>query len=385
MIDPDGLLTFAAASRAPGGFAWLDLSGRPDADRPVELWISCRMTHVYAVASRLDASARWADLLDHGVAALLDGSLYDAEHGGWHSAVGEDSKQAYAHAFVVLAGASATTAGHPRGPELLDRALTVFRDRFWDDAAGMCVDTWSRDFTVCDPYRGLNANMHAVEALLAAEDAGADATWTSWASAASLRIATRVAEELGPAHDWRLPEHFDDGWRPLPDFNREHPADQFRPYGVTVGHLFEWARLLAHQDVASGQPRFAAASRALYDRALGSEAADGVEGFPYTTDFAGVPIVRARLHWVIAEAMAAATALGEDADRARFAAFAERHHRDPGGGSWWHELDTDLSPAFSLWPGKPDVYHALQALWLPGLWPCASFVGPRRPTRPSRP
>ena len=37
----------------------------------------------------------------------------------------------------------------------------------------------------------------------------------------------------------------------------------------------------------------------------------------------------------------------------------------------------------TLWPDKPDVYHALQALWLPQLWPCASFAG--RTTPRSRP
>ena len=74
---------------------------------------------------------------------------------------------------------------------------------------------------------------------------------------------------------------------------------------------------------------------------------------------------------------------GEGADRARFAAFAEEHHRDVEGGSWWHELDTELRPAATLWPDKPDVYHALQALWLPRLWPCASFAG--RTTPRSRP
>lgn len=378
MGEIDDLLAFAAASRTPAGFGWLDAAGRVEADRPPALWVTCRMTHVYAVAMRLDPQAPWGDLLDHGVTALLDGPLRDTEHGGWYAAVGEEAKEAYAHAFVVLAGASTTTAGHPRGRELLTEAIAVLRDRFWDDAAGMCVDSWNRDFAVCDPYRGLNANMHAVEALLAAEDAGVGA---SWASSASLRIAARVADDLGPAHDWRLPEHFDEAWRPLPDFNRDHPADPFRPYGVTVGHLFEWARLLAHRDVASAEPRFAAASRALYDRARSSEAADGVPGFPYTTDFGGAAIVRERMHWVIAEAMAAATALGEDADRERFAAFAAAHHRDPIGGSWWHELDIDLRPGGVLWPGKPDVYHALQALWLPQLWPCASFAGVRRPRR----
>ena len=71
-----------------GGFAWLDDDGRPELDRPVELWITCRMTHVFALAhlmGRPDA----AELVDHGIAALT-GRLRDAEHGGWCAAVDAD-------------------------------------------------------------------------------------------------------------------------------------------------------------------------------------------------------------------------------------------------------------------------------------------------------
>ena len=38
--EGDRLLEFSRAARHPsGGFAWLDTSGRPALDRPVELWI----------------------------------------------------------------------------------------------------------------------------------------------------------------------------------------------------------------------------------------------------------------------------------------------------------------------------------------------------------
>lgn len=376
--ETKALLEFAAASRAEAGFGWLDRSGSVVLERPVELWITCRMTHVFAVAVRL-GDAAYADLLHHGVACLLDGPLHDRDRGGWVAAVGpigvvDDTKQAYAHAFVVLAGASATAAGHPRGPELLEEALGVVRDLFWDEDAGMSVDAWDAAFQRCDPYRGLNANMHLLEALLAAHDASPAVTADGWALEAAARIAQRVALRLGPLFAWALPEHFDESWQPLPDLNRDQPADQFRPFGVTIGHLFEWARLLTHLDLATGGDRFEGAARALYERAASAEAVDGVPGFPYTTDFDGTPVVRSRLHWVIAEAMAAATALDRHADRDRWSAFARAHHHDSVGGSWWHELDTALRPSFTVWDGKPDVYHALQALWLPQLWPCISFA-----------
>ena len=59
--EGDRLLTFSRASRHPaGGFAWLDDAGRPQLDRPVELWITCRMTHVFSLA-HLMGRPGWRD------------------------------------------------------------------------------------------------------------------------------------------------------------------------------------------------------------------------------------------------------------------------------------------------------------------------------------
>ncbi|CAB4689441.1 MAG: AGE family epimerase/isomerase [Actinobacteria bacterium] len=378
------LLDFAARARVDAGFGHLDATGSVPPQAPVELWITCRMTHVFGLASLLGPDRAGARaLLDHGVAALL-GPWRDERSGGWFTtlrpdgAPDDDSKAGYAHAFVVLAGATATAAGHPRGPELLAEAVAVLRERFWEEEHGMVVDAWDRDFATCDAYRGLNANMHAVEALLAAYDVSGD----SWALAAATRIGERVAHDLGPGFSWRLPEHFDEAWVPQPEHHRDRPADPFQPYGVTIGHLLEWSRLLLHLHVASTRDR---AHRVAADRQglLGAAAAltgaairdgwaaDGTDGFVYTTDFDGAPVVRERMHWVIAEAVANAAmritvGLDDDAERdlERWLGFAEAHHVDLDGGSWWHELDADLRPSGTVWPGKPDVYHQLQALWL---------------------
>jgi mannose/cellobiose epimerase-like protein (N-acyl-D-glucosamine 2-epimerase family) len=87
-----------------------------------------------------------------------------------------------------------------------------------------------------------------------------------------------------------------------------------------------------------------------------------VNGFLYTVDFDGRPVVRSRLHWVLCEAIAAAAVLGEhDFERAWWE-LAERVFIDRSGGSWWHELDVENQPASTVWDGKPDVYHALGAV-----------------------
>ena len=123
----------------------------------------------------------------------------------------DSGKETYGHAFVVLAASSATVAGHPDGRRLLDDALTLMDKRLWSESDGMVVDRCDEAFTTVEPYRGVNANMHTVEALLAASDVTGDPLWR----ARALRITERV---LGFARDssWRIPEHYDEGWHPQP-------------------------------------------------------------------------------------------------------------------------------------------------------------------------
>lgn len=103
-------------------------------------------------------------------------------------------------------------------------------------------------------------------------------------------------------------------------------------------------------------------------------AADGAPGFVYTVDWERRPVVRSRMHWVHAEAIAAAAALhrraGDAADagwQATFEDFVAAYVVDRAGGSWHHELDADNAPGSTVWHGKPDVYHAYQALLLADL------------------
>jgi len=369
------VLRFAAASALPdGGFGWLDDAGRPEPDRPVLTWIGARMTHVFALGQLLGQPG-YDRLVGHGVAALAE-LLHDREHGGWYAAVRpvDGAKEAYQHAFVVLAASSATVAGAPGAEPLLADALSIVERRFWREDDGMMVEAWDRDWSTLDPYRGVNANMHTVEAFLAAADVTGDDRWRQRA----LRITERVVHGFARDAGWMLPEHFDAAWTPRPDYNRDHPADQFRPYGVTIGHLLEWSRLALNVRAAlgAGAPDWLLPdARALFGTALAKGwAVDGADGFVYTVDPAGLPVVRARMHWVAAEALAAAATLhrvtgdaGYDAAYARTWAYAERYLIDRERGSWHHELDEHNRPAATVWPGKPDAYHIVQAMLVPRL------------------
>jgi sulfoquinovose isomerase len=367
-------LRFGSAFPHPEGGAWyLDDTGRPDRTRPVQTWITARMLHVYALG-HLAGLPGCLPLASRALSGLT-GRLQDAEHGGWYASVGPGSgdrdgtKAAYAHAFVVFAASSATVAGLPGAASLLDEALATLEERFWEDGAGLHLDRRGEDWTVLSDYRGVNANMHAVEALLSAADTTGDARWRARAA----RITTTV---LGWAeqNEWRVPEHFGPDWKAVPDHNRDRPDDPFEPYGATVGHGLEWARLALHVRAALGTAApdgLLDGARSLFDRAVRDGwCADGADGFVYTTDWSGAPVVRQRMHWVAAEAISAAAALLAATGEAEYEAHYRRwwdyalQHLVQRDGSWVHELDPINRPAGTVWPGRPDLYHSVHAVLL---------------------
>ncbi|MFB9954557.1 AGE family epimerase/isomerase [Cellulomonas denverensis] len=277
----------------------------------------------------------------------------------------------------MLAAASATAAGRPGAADLLRRALEVSEQRFWDEEAGMVVESWDRGFGTLDPYRGVNATMHTVEAYLTAADVTGERIWLDRA----VRMITRVVHGFARGNDWRIPEHFDSGWNADLEYNADSPAHPFRPYGATIGHWLEWGRLTLHARAAITAAGDVAPAWmlddaiALFDAAVREGwAVDGAPGFVYTVDWSGRPVVRERMHWVVAEGIAVAAALHAATGDERFDHwyatwwdYAEEFLIDRDGGSWWHELGTDNRLSRTVWAGKADLYHAVQATLIPRL------------------
>ncbi len=373
------LLSFAKASRLPQGFGNLDARGVLPADARAETMNTARMTHSFAMA-HVRGIPGCAALVDHGIAALA-GPLRDAEYGGWFSGPLDEGrkadKQAYLHAFVALAASSAVVAGRVGAQELLSDAIQIIQRRFWSEEQGAMRESFARDWSAEEHYRGANSNMHSVEAFLALADVTGDAQWLDRA----LRITERVIHGHAAANDFQVVEHFSQRWEPLPDYNQDNPADGFRPFGTTPGHAFEWARLLLHLEAArqrahlptpvwllkDAQELFANACRNAW-------AVDGLPGIVYTLDWQNRPVVRHRLHWVHCEAAAAAAALLQRTDEKqyedwyrRFWEFNETQFIDYEQGSWHHELNPQNQPSAEIWAGKPDLYHAYQATVLPVL------------------
>lgn len=375
----DALLRFGRAARTPRGFGYLDAGGVVTDLYSSELWITCRMTHSFALGTLLGRPG-CAPLVDHGIRALA-ATFADGEHGGWYTAVDGtgpvvDRKEAYPHAFVLLATASATAAGRPGAVELFEHAQQVSSDYFWREDEGMVVEGYDRAFERSEDYRGVNANMHTVEAYLATADVSGEDLWLNRA----LRIVSRVVDGFARSSDWRIPEHFDSDWAPVPDYNRDQPAHPFRPYGTTVGHSLEWARLALHTAAAlhargrTPEPWMLEGARALFARAVTDGwAVDGSDGFIYTVDPDGVPVIHERMHWVVTEAIGAAAALyaatGEPDYEQWYRSWWDYAdvHLIEAPGAWRHELGPDNRPSATTWPGKPDIYHALQASLVPRL------------------
>ena len=370
------LIEFGRAAALPdGGFGWLDAGGEIDAAQPRPLYINARMTYVFALAHL--AGVAGADALAASGLAALVNRYADDENGGWFSSldssghVNDVSKANYAHAHALLATSSAVAAGIPGAAAALAAAAAAIEAHFWSDAEGCALESWNADFTELEPYRGANSNMHSVEAYLAAGDVTGHPAWHARAAA----IATRLINGHARASSWRIPEHYDENWQPLPDYNTDRRNDQFRPYGTTPGHSFEWARLLLTLEATRPAAWLLEAATALFDTAVADAwQRDGHPGLIYTVDTNGQPVVTARMHWVACEAVLAADALHRRTGEERFAATAalwwdeiDRYFLDRKHGGWWQELAPDMTPATSTWSGKPDLYHCYQALLLPSL------------------
>jgi mannose/cellobiose epimerase-like protein (N-acyl-D-glucosamine 2-epimerase family) len=240
----ESLISFAQGSKiATGGFGYLNSEGQVDPTRPLEAWINCRMTQVFGLAELTGIAAGRA-YVEHGVNALLD-LFEDREHGGFYNSVDRTGgainaeKLAYDHMFVLLAASTALKLGVPRAEILFNRIDHVIDEKFWDSHFQMMHNNWNQDFSVLDTYHGINCNMHAVEALVAAYEVTLDNKYRDRAFA----ICKRAVDQFAREKDWLLPEHFDAAWNIEAEYNRDHPADPFKPYGVTIGHLFEWSRL----------------------------------------------------------------------------------------------------------------------------------------------
>ena len=372
-----------AAINPKGGFFPLGNNSHPLPVGPDgalrQIHDTCRMVHCFVMAGQLGLPG--ADrVIDHGMDFIWNHHR-DKANGGFFWGVDDvgtpnPSKQAYGHAFVLLAASSAKVAGHPDADRLLADITDLLLTRFWDASAGATTEEYTADWQPMGPYRGQNSNMHLTEALMAAFEATGEAMYLTMAEQIADLIINRHARAIG----WRVAEHFNADW----SVDRDYTGDpMFRPYGTTPGHALEWSRLLVQLHELGGKRlawlREAAEALFLQTCAIGWDSAKG--GFYYTLDWHDKPAQPDRYWWPCCEGIAAAAVIRASGGGPEFAqwydriwSFAATHLIDRQGGAWHPELDSDLAPVNRVFTGKPDIYHAVQACLIPLLPPTGSVT-----------
>lgn len=385
------LLEFGHRSFVPTGFGHLLSTGEVEDNQPSWLYITARMTYVYSIASLLGIpqSRKYAQ---HGIKALSE-YYWDREFGGWYEAIEQnldadgkavvphscDVKSGFATFCVLQAAATATVANREGAHELLNLAIEDQERHWWDEETGMVHTQWDRTYSTVDDYHGLVAPLHAVEAYLAVADATHDKLWLDRA----VRILEKVSA-IAEQYRWRIPEHYDSNWNTIDDYNSDDKHNYERPYGITVGHAFEFTHLIlsaramledAHRDVPEWMLTMATE---IFERArVDSWKRDGNPGFIQTIDFNGVPVDTQRQFWVPLQAIQAAVALyrttqnmgGRSGDLEHYEHcyhswldYVAESVFEPTGISHYHPPEQQRRPR-----GHEGIYHAFQAMLAPRL------------------
>jgi sulfoquinovose isomerase len=373
----EALVQFASHAAMPtaGGFGRLQSDGIINPELGLETWINCRMAYVFSL-ELLAGNQGCRAKAELGQLALSK-TLQDSSYGGWVESVGladeaNTNKAGYAHAFVLLAASTLNAASVSGSNKLLQQIKEVISEKFWSEQEGACLESFSADWTNLEDYRGANSNMHMVEAFLACFDQTGEKLWLDRA----VRITDRLLNVVARENQWRLVEHFDSNWVPDLEYNSSHKDHPFRPYGGTVGHWFEWARLSiqlkwALESVTKDAPPWLTeVATELFQKAIDDGwKANGQPGFCYTVDWDGKPVVDLRMSWVICEAISAAEVLALELDKTKYQGWSElfwsyalEFFPDREFGNWHSELDAQNRPSKIVWSDKPDVYHLYQSL-----------------------
>ncbi|MDX7952653.1 AGE family epimerase/isomerase [Lichenihabitans sp. Uapishka_5] len=387
------LLTgFEAGFNPRGGFFDLDDAGQPvrnpDGDSVRGLHATTRMIYCYALGHLMGHPGA-SRMVDHGMRFLWERHR-DTRHGGYFWQVDDagprdDAKQAYGHAFVLLAGAAAKQVGHPDADRLIADALDTLEQRFWEPAHGAVAEEFTADWQPLGaPYRGQNSNMHLTEALMAAYEATGNPRCLEMAES----IADLLIRRITANNAWRLPEHFSADWTLDPDYAG---SEMFRPAGTTPGHWLEWSRLLV-QLWHAGQHRHAwmpEAAATMFRKAIQEGWDPEHGGFVYTLDWTGLPLNTDKIWWPLCEAVGAAAFLdGVTPDPfheiwyRRIWDYLGAHVIDRDG-RWMPQLDRANQAKTTLFTGRPDLYHALQACLIPLLPARGSLLAELSKPRPA--
>jgi len=258
-----------------------------------------RSIYLMAVGHELTGKPAYLEQVKLGTDFLLR-YFRDPLHGGWYEAVGpngkpkNDNKRLYSQAFVIFALANAYRATQDK--RYLDAALQTWQEirlRYADAHGGFRAGT-NRDFSQTKLGNSQGSIMHLFEALLVLHQASGSQEAKKGAESIGKFIAYRVLEGL-PDGTARIPEVYDDQWRPLPGA---------RGGRIDIGHQFEWAFLFSAATEAGLNPIYAGVADRLLNYAVAVGYEKGAQCVITTISPEG-SINRQRGWWQQAEALRA--------------------------------------------------------------------------------
>ncbi len=332
----------------------LDPLGQP-LDLPYRR-LTAHARQVFLFAKAGDLLAR-ADFLAHGtrlLAALLT-QFADHDRGGFffkidrHGAIIDESKDLYAHSFVLLAlaeGARVLGCGdaHDRAIRL-DRLLVEKLSLPEGGLTPRAAADWGGGVRCLEQ----NPHMHLLEAYLALESVNQDTYWAERADAMVRLFYDRLYDPILGC----VGEYFTPDGRPDP-IN----GDPLEP-----GHQYEWAFLLQTHAARRGLPLPDAVHRLhrFADRYRGDV------GIVDQIDRTGTVLRATKRIWPVTECLRAKIALyrqtGDAAYRQEaqdWALFLWTHYLQ-AGGFWSEHLDAALTPIDRAMPATTP-YHLIGAV-----------------------
>ncbi|MGB1257641.1 MAG: AGE family epimerase/isomerase [Thiolinea sp.] len=332
---------------------------------------STRFVFNYAMAEQHFSDSDYKAWIRHGLRHLEEQHFQPGSGGyAWlleGDKVVDATNHCYGLAFVIVAASTALMAGVEEGRTSLDKAWQLMEQHFWDEEHGLYRDEANADFSVVDPYRGQNANMHSCEAMLWAYEATGETRFLDRATELADNITRRQAAKANGLV-W---EHYNADWEVDWDYNRDDPQHLFRPWGFQPGHQTEWAKLLLILNRHAPQDWHIPRARALFDEALAKAWDTEHGGICYGFAPDGSICDGDKYFWVQAESFAAAALLAEATGDTVYRDWYQRiweyswqHMVDHEYGAWFRILTRDnrkyddlKSPA-----GKTD-YHTMGACY----------------------
>lgn len=339
-------------------------------DQTKHLVGTCRFVYIFSIAAILTEKSEYKEAARHGVQFLLNHHRQSKGGYAWileGLKVNDATNHCYGHAFVLLAFATSLKAGIQESAEPLVETFNLMERHFWRQDDRLYVDEISSDWSIVDPYRGQNANMHTCEAMIAAFEATGETNYLDRATA----LAIRVCVDMTQQSDGMIWEHYDKKWDPDWQYNLDDPKNLFRPFGYLVGHWMEWAKLLLILEENNPQEWMLPHAKRLFNAAIKQGWDHNSGGMNYAVSPNGEIIDTDRYYWVLSETVAAAGLL---ANRTGDSTYTDWYSKswtwslenlvDQQYGGWYRVLDNKNQRYNDLKsPASKTDYHPVAACW----------------------